>query len=147
MSILDQFQFHVWDGTGMIAKLVEEWKPGDCSTEKQYEKSLYEFLHERLEDIQITKQFARGRVRADIVVGDKVIIELKNNLDTTGKFQRLVGQIADYKNWEGETIIVLCGATDSNLRKELDRYLEDEGLSGGVGPPTLFPETVLVIQK
>ena len=51
-------------------------------------------------------------------------MELKNNLDSTAKYQILVGQIAEYKEWPGEIIVVLCGGTDRNLRKKLDEYLK-----------------------
>ena len=109
MSLFEKLQFHAWDATGMIEELVRKWRPRGCATEKDYEKSLYEYLHKKLEAIQVTKQFAKGRIRADIVVGDRVIVELKNNLDSTAKYQRLVGQIAEYKEWPGEIIVVLCG--------------------------------------
>lgn len=99
-------------------------------------------MHDKLDDIQVTKQYAKGRIRADIVVGDKVIIELKNNLDSTGKYQRLIGQLNEYKAWDGDTIIVLCGKTDKNLRKELDRFLGDTN-SDNFGPHEPFR----VIQK
>jgi len=101
---------------------------------------LYSFLHKRLEDIQITKQYARGRIRADLLVGDKVIVEIKNNFNTTTKHQRLIGQITEYKEWEGEIIIVLMGKTDPNLRKELENYAEKE--EGGLGE-----ERIIIIQK
>jgi hypothetical protein len=129
MSLLEKFQFHMWDASGMVQKLVKEWKPRGCTTEQHFEKSLYDHLHDNLESIQVTKQYARGRIRADIVVGEKVIIELKNNLDATGKYQRLVGQLAEYKEWDGPIIVILCGGTDRNLRKQLDKFLKDENLA------------------
>ena len=45
------------------------------------------------------------------------------------KYQRLIGQIAEYKDWAGNVIILLVGKTEPNLRKQLDKYLCDEGLS------------------
>lgn len=128
MSLLETLQFHAWNGPAMVRRIIIQWEPEGCSTEKQYERSLYDYLHEEFQTIQITKQYAKGRIRADIVVGDKVIIEIKNNLDTTGKYQRLVGQIAGYKGWDGSIIILLVGKTDKNLRKELDRHLKAEDL-------------------
>ena len=98
MAFLEKLRFNLWDGKEMVERLVDEWKPRRCATEKDYEKSLYKFLHEKFEEIQITKQYARGRIRADIVVGDKIIVELKNNLNTTNKYQRLLGQLAQYKS-------------------------------------------------
>ena len=124
MGLLEKFQFHLWDGFGMVCSLIDEWEPGKLKSEKSYEKSLYEFLHNKLEDIQVTKQYAKKRIRADIVVGDQVIIELKHNLDTTAKYQRLLGQISEYSEWKGAIIVLLTGKTDPNLKKELMRHIK-----------------------
>lgn len=75
-----------------------------------------------------------------MLVGDKVIVEIKNNFNTTTKYQRLIGQIKEYKEWEGEIIIVLTGKTDPNLRKELKNYADKE--EGGWGE-----ERIIIIQK
>jgi len=124
MGFLERLRFRFFDSGGMIASLIEQWHPRKCNTEKDYEKSLYRFLHNKLEDIQVTKQFARGRIRADLVVGDDVIVELKNNLKTTARYQRLIGQITVYKEWDGQIIIVLVGETDPNLYKEVMKHAE-----------------------
>jgi len=140
MGVFDKIRFKFWDPAGMVSSLVKEWHPVRCKTEKGYEKSLYSFLHKRLEDIQITKQYARGRIRADLLVGDKVIVEIKNNFNTTTKYQRLIGQITEYKEWEGEIIIVLMGKTDPNLRKGLENYAEKEEDGWG-------EKRIIIIQK
>jgi len=124
MGFLERLRFRFFDSGGMIASLIEQWHPRKCNTEKDYEKSLYRFLRNKLEDIQVTKQFARGRIRADLVVGDDVIVELKNNLKTTARYQRLIGQITVYKEWDGQIIIVLVGETDPNLYKEVMKHAE-----------------------
>ena len=62
MGLIEKLRFNFYDAAGMILQLITEWKPVNCTTEKAYEKSLYSFLHEKLEDIQITKQYARGRI-------------------------------------------------------------------------------------
>jgi len=139
MGLIEKVKF-AWDSTDMVASLIKKWRPKDCKTEKSYEKSLYNYLHNNLEDIQVTKQYAKGRVRADLVVGDKVIIELKNNLDSTSKYQRLIGQINDYKEWDGSIILILIGDTDKNLRKELDKYLEKEIID-------LYKDVVIIVKK
>ncbi len=136
MGILDKLKFHALDSVGAVAGIIEKWAPTGCKTEKQYENSLYLVLHAELGDVQVTKQYAKGRIHADLVVDDKVIIELKHNLDSTAKFQRLVGQVESYKEWNGRVIILLTGTTEPNLRKQLDRHVEtlNEGwifLSGG----------------
>ena len=124
MALFERLRFKYWDPLGMVTSLIREWRPVRCRTEKDYEKSLYSFLHKRLEDIQITKQYARGRIRADLAIGEKVIVELKNNLNTTAKYQKLIGQLTQYEEeWNGQIIILLTGSTDPNLRKELKNYV------------------------
>lgn len=128
MNILDKVKFHLGDSVGFVTKKMESWNPKKCSTEKDYEKSLYQYLHDELGNLQITKQYAKGRIRADLMIGDKVIVELKHNLDTTAKYQRLIGQISEYKEWDGRVIILLTGKTDLNLRKQIDTFIKREGL-------------------
>ena len=137
MGLFEKAKF-AWDSTDMVASLIKKWRPKDCKTEKSYEKSLYNYLHNKMEDIQVTRQYAKGRIRADLVVEDKVIIELKNNLDSTSKYQRLIGQINEYKEWDGSIILILIGKTDKNLRKELDKYIEKEGLNDWFGVETII---------
>jgi len=140
MGFLERLRFKFFDSGEMIASLIEQWHPRKCNTEKDYEKSLYRFLHNKLEDIQVTKQFARGRIRADLVVGDNVIVELKNNLKTTARYQRLVGQITVYKEWDGQIIIVLVGETDPNLYKEVMKHAESHN-------DDLGEDKIIVIKK
>lgn len=143
MKFTDKLRFHVWDSIKVVTDLINEWQPQNCKIEKDYEKSLYNFLHNKLEDIQITKQYAKSRIRADLMIGDKVIVELKYNLDTTAKYQRLIGQLSEYKEWDGRVIILLTGETDRNLRKQLDEYLKKEGLAEDI----LDEGIVTVFQK
>ena len=128
MGLLDKLKLG-WDSVGFVVTHLKGWAPLDCKTEKDFENSLYAYLHAKLPDIQVTKQFAQGRLRADLNVGGKVIVELKNNLNTTAKYQRLIGQLAEYKEWDGRVVVLLTGATDPHLRKELQSFLRKEGLS------------------
>lgn len=146
MGLLDKLKFQAWDDVAAVVSLIHKWKPDRCKTEKDYERSLYDYLHQQFGDLQVTKQHAQGRIRADLCVAGKVIVELKNDLDTTGKYQRLVGQLAEYKQWDGRVVVLLTGTTDPNLRKQLDRYLSDEGLSGGYTLMDLAAR-VTVVQK
>src|SRR5437867_13335352 len=109
MGLIDKIKFNAWDNVGAVVSLLGRWKPTKCSVEKDFERSLYSFLHAELGDLQITKQYAQGRIRADLMIANKVIVELKHNLDTTAKYQRLVGQLAEYKEWEGRIVILLTG--------------------------------------
>jgi len=130
MGFLDKLKFHAWDSVVAVVDLLGKWRPRKCTSEKDFEKSLYSFLHDELGGLQITKQYAKGRIRADLMIGDKVIVELKHNLNTTAKYQRLVGQLMEYRDWDGRIVILLTGETDKNLRKHLDEHLRKEGLVG-----------------
>jgi hypothetical protein len=142
LNFIDKFKFR-WDPVKFITSKLKEWKPKKYSTEKEYENSLYTFLHDEMGDLQVTKQYAKGRIRADIVIADKVIIELKHNLNTTAKYQRLIGQLNEYKDWEGQVIILLTGDPDRNLLKQLDAYIKKEGF----GEDILGEAKFIVYQK
>jgi hypothetical protein len=124
MTLLGQFKPAGPVVLETIAQLIKDWDPGLLDSEREYEASLYGFLHEVMTDTQITRQFAVGRIRADIVVGDHTLIEIKNCLDSTGKYHRLIGQITDFGDWGGDVMIVLCGYTDPHLRKKLVTHLK-----------------------
>lgn len=108
-----------------LFSVIKKWKPGKLRSEKQFENSLYEYLHKAFPEKQITKQFGIGRVLADLAISDELLIEMKYNLKTTGQFQRLVGQLSGYKKWKGSVLIILCGTTESNLLKELNECLKE----------------------
>ena len=127
MGLTDKLKWG-WDPVAALTALLDKWRPRKCETEKDYETSLYTFLHKELEDRQITKQSGKGRFHADLVIDDKFIIEIKHNLDTTAKYQRLKGQVMEYKEWTGKVILLLIGKADQNLRKDLASFLKKEGL-------------------
>lgn len=68
-----------------------------------------------LEDHQITRQPGQGRFRADLGIDDKLIIEIKFNLNATSKHQLLVGQLEEYRDWDGQVILLLIGGTEPNF--------------------------------
>jgi hypothetical protein len=122
MGLLDNIKFSMWDSVDATISLLEKWNPTSCKTEKDYENSLYTYLHSALKDIQITKQYAVGRTKADLMVGERIIVELKKDLSTTAQYQRLIGQITEYKGWKGAVVVLLVGKTDPNLKKEVMSY-------------------------
>lgn len=109
-----------------VKKAIEKWSPRKCKSEKDFENSLYTHLHKSFDDVQITKQYSVGRTRADLNVGDKVIIEMKKDLKTTAQYDRLIGQIEEYRKWKGRTVILLLGETDPNLKKRLIKHSEKD---------------------
>lgn len=118
MGILEKISFQ-WDSVNHVEKLIKEWKPRGCETEKDYENSLYSYFEKVLEGKEITKQHGVGRSKVDIAVGKKVFVELKKDLKTTGQLQRLIGQIEIYEKPLENVIVILCGEVDKNLLKQL----------------------------
>jgi hypothetical protein len=119
--------FRFWDSIGTVTKLIENWKPDGCGLEKDYEDSLYAYLHEQLSEIQITRQYARGRSRVDLRVGETVVVELKCDLDSTSEYQRLLGQLLEMKRWEERIVVVFAGNTDPYFLKALKKETEEWG--------------------
>lgn len=124
MGLLDKLKFNLWDDVDAVVDLVKRWTPEGCKSEKDYEKSFYAFLHAELGDEKIVRQYAQGRIRADLVINGKVIVELKTHLMRKDVLQRLIGQISGYEQWSGLVIILLTGDVDPDLRKELERVAE-----------------------
>jgi hypothetical protein len=118
MDILRRGGFN-FDPVASVKKAIEAWKPGKLESEKEYELSLYNFLHEYYDEFEITKQYAIGQTRADIKVRDEVIIEIKKDLNSKGGYDRLMGQLQEYKKWKGSILLLLIGKTEPNLRKRL----------------------------
>ncbi len=142
MGVAEELKFSYWDDAGTVVHLIKNWIPGECKNEKDYEKSLYPFLHAELGSIQITKQPGYGRLRADLAVGKNVLVELKHNLDSTAKLQRLIGQLEGYRESDKTVIVVLTGRTEPNLGKELRHAIEK--MNYGHFKPLLYEQFHLV---
>lgn len=132
-----------WDAPGAIAGLIEKWTPPEYESEGEYEKDLYGYLNENLKGIEVTRQFGSSRSRVDICVGRKVYVELKKDLDSTAKLQRLLGQLHLYakEKW-GVVLLVVVGKTDPNLLAQAKDGLKKIG--GDVGD--LFNNWRLIIK-
>jgi hypothetical protein len=101
-------------------KLIDDWRPRGCKTEKDLERSLHRRLEKNLENADIIMQYAVGRVKGDIVVDHEILIELKDKLKSTGELQRLLGQLDIYDaRWKGNVIVVVCGDSQRDLVKTL----------------------------
>jgi len=123
MGLLDKIKFHAWDNVGSVVTLIEHWQPTGCKTEKDCEKSLIAFLRAELPGVTITPQYANGRMKADLLVGGKVFVEIKKDLKTTSACQRLVGQLSEYSEWKGRILVLLVGETDPDLKMSLDKTI------------------------
>ena len=119
------FDYYWWDPFGDIKEQIEKWSPRKCKTEKEYENSLARYLRSNFEDIDIVQQYAIGRSRADIVIEEEILLEIKVGLDATTKLDRLIGQIEKYEGkWDKPIIVVLCGKHDPSLLRQLEQYIE-----------------------
>ena len=122
MAALGKIKF-LWDSTGTVTQLIDKWSPRKCRYEKDYEQSLSRFLNKEIPDIKVTPQYAIGRTKADLLIGEKVIVEIKKYLMSTAQYDRLVGQLTRYKDWNGSVVILLVGKTDPDLKKDLTKFI------------------------
>jgi hypothetical protein len=100
---------------------IKSWRPRGCVRELDYRDSLFEKLTTSFPRAPPSKEFGHGRVRADIAFGTKIAIELKHDLDTPPKLQRLKGQLDDYAKSFTNTIVVLTGDPQRDLVKDLNQ--------------------------
>ena len=133
---------------GSFRKILSSWKPEDLDdhrrnvpkTEKGWERSLTGHMRLMLPDFNVLQQGGQGMKRGDILVERKSllggivrdVVELKLGLATTAAYQRLVGQVDDYRKETGVTIVVICGEdVDPKLMKTLEtRYPSDASKLG-----------------
>jgi hypothetical protein len=145
MAFFDKVKFKLWDGADAVVGLINQWEPKNCKTEKDYEKSLVKFIRAELPDIEVTPQFSFGRTKADLVIGRKVIIEIKTNLSNTGSCQRLVGQLHDYSEWEGKVIVLLTGTTCPDLKMKINKAIKD--INANHSGPLIIATKMMLIEK
>jgi len=108
-----------------VMKLIDAWHPRGCKTEKDLERSLHKHLEKNLPDVDVQMQYASGRVKGDICVDHKVLIELKDGLKSTGQLQRLMGQLDLYASqWKKEVVVVICGDSQRDLVKVVTTKVE-----------------------
>lgn len=110
---------------GDVIRLIKVWHPRKCKTEKDLERSLHRHLEKNLESADVIKQYAAGRVKGDIVVDGKILIEIKDSLKSTGQLQRLLGQLDIYAaQWKGKVIVVICGDSERDLVRVLNKKVD-----------------------
>jgi len=128
------------DPFGTVKEIIQAWDADNCTTEKQCEQSLAKELERALVNQKVERQYGSGRQRVDILVQDKVPIEIKYNLTQASVLQRLIGQLELYlKKWD-QVIIVLCGTVSLNMLKDLKRHCSEK-----IVYP--FQEVVHIVEK
>lgn len=108
-----------------VMKLIDEWRPRGCKTEKDLERSLHKHLEKNLPDVDVQMQYASGRVKGDICVDHTVLIELKDSMSSTAQLQRLIGQLDLYSSqWKEKVVVIICGDSQRDLVKRVTEKVE-----------------------
>jgi len=124
---------------GNVLDLVERWVPSEVhGHEKEYQSELQDYLDEALNqqsgglDLGIgagsggghVVSTERGTSYGDVVVDDKVGIELKRNFSNSQK-KKLRGQLEDYADNYDYVIACACGIEDMDGWRELENKFND----------------------
>ncbi len=115
-----------------LLQLLATWKPHQRDYEDQYQASLHRFIRKRMPGSNPQRERpigSRGEGtagRADIIVAESVLIEMKRGVNTSTA-QKAVGQIKMYmRGWsQGPIILLLCDAASENAERYLRREIED----------------------
>ena len=99
-----------------FATALQNWNPRGAYYEYEYQDRLYRHLRKNMPDATIQLEYPIGdsslgnKGRADIVVNDTILIEMKRD-SSTGAVQRAKGQIHQYSeiwNNRGPVVLLLC---------------------------------------
>ena len=132
-----------WDGLlANLCQVIDKWKPKEFRRELDYRDSLADHLRLSAPAARIECEYRHLGTTVDISVEwdgfvstERILIELKRNLNNKTKYTRLVGQIVDMKPNENNIIVVLCGETS-------DQWL---GRLRGTFKPSWLPPTVAIL--
>ena len=113
-----------------LLQLLATWRPQQSDYEDEYQASLHRFIRRKMPGSNPQRERPIGSPkdgsagRADIVVADSVLIEMKRGVNTSTA-QKALGQITMYmQGWtQGPIILLLCDAASDNaellLRREV----------------------------
>lgn len=82
-----------------LLKLLQEWQPESFDlSEKAHENALKQWLVAKLPEVPIAAQYGIAKGKADLVIQDHFVIELKLAFDgEVGEFDRCLGQLERYR--------------------------------------------------
>ena len=112
---------------GILAK----WQPRAFDLdEKDHEADLFAALRLALPDVPMTTQHGLAKGRADIVIEDSHVIELKLAFTDCNEFDRCIGQMERYyqrcvKKDRGPFYLIVVGDSDPDLRDILHLWFEE----------------------
>ena len=116
-----------------VLKLLDEWQPSPaCKTEKNHEVHLQTYLQQRLPDVPIVAQYGIAKGKADLVIEDRHVIELKLafDIESVAEFDRCIGQLERYRQkWlkpgRGPVYLVVVGQSDAEFRDLLHVWFDE----------------------
>src|SRR5262245_55728286 len=100
MKRLSAYQGLLESDSDVVRRILNAWRPVSFDlTEKEQEQSLLAFLRSKLLDVPIIPQYGIAKGKADIVIQDEHVIELKLGFteDSVAEFDRCLGQLWRYK--------------------------------------------------
>jgi hypothetical protein len=115
-----------------VLRLLLEWQPSATGlSEKAYEQELQAWLSGKLPDVPIVAQYGIAKGKADLVIDDGYVIELKLAFtdETLVEFDRCIGQLERYRqkwvdNERGRVYLVIVGKSDSEFRGMIHKAFE-----------------------
>lgn len=121
------------DEADCIFRLLQQWQPSSFTlTEKAQERDLHAWLRKCLPDVPIVAQYGIAKGKADIVIQDSFVIELKLGFppEAVAEFDRCVGQMERYRQkWvsksRGPVYLVVVGDSDAEFRGLLHNWFEE----------------------
>jgi len=116
-----------------VCQLLERWKPSSFDVnEKKQERELQFWLESQLPEVPIVAQYGIAKGKADIVIEDSHLIEVKLAFDSASvvEFDRCVGQLERYKQkWvkkeRGPVYLVVVGESDAEFRDMLQTWFTE----------------------
>jgi hypothetical protein len=112
---------------------LEKWQPENCHYEYEFQDKLYRHLRKTMPEAVVETEKPIGdrslgnRGRADVVVNDTILIEMKRDT-SAGAVQRAKGQIMQYSQiWKdkGPVVLLLCSHEYDHAKVTYTSTMED----------------------
>ena len=131
MKKLDDYAGFLEHKSDLVHRLLLEWQPSALGLlEKAYEQELQKWLTSKLPDVAIASQYGIAKGKADLMIEDTYIVELKCAFtdETLVEFDRCIGQLERYRQkWvdcdRGRVYLVVVGKSDSEFRSMLHKAI------------------------
>jgi hypothetical protein len=114
----------------LIAGALNSWTPAAFDVdERSQEADLYAFLRGKFPDVAMATQHGLAKGRADIVIEDSHVIELKLGFQDVNEFDCCIGQLERYyQRWvkkdRGPVYLVVAGEPEPDFRDTLHVWFE-----------------------